>query len=104
MAERSSFDRKLVAIGMMLIEKRKALGASYGSRERFIEERSKEIFGGHPWISCRHLANLEAGKNWMSVEMLIKQAYALEMDPKELFEEILKIYSEQPESLDILNT
>lgn len=93
MAERGRYDEKLVRIGDFLRAKREALGKKYGSRERFIEQRSMEILGGEPWISCRHLASIEGGKNWMSVEMLIKHAYALEMDPVELFQEILEIYS-----------
>lgn len=92
-AERNTYDDKLVKIGILLREKRKALGRRYGSRESFIEQRSLEILGGEPWISCRHLANLESGKNWLSVEMLIKHAYALEMNPVELFQEILEIYN-----------
>lgn len=76
------------------MEKRKALGKRYSSRERFIAERSLELYEEEPWISCRHLANLETGKNWIGVEMLIKHAYALEVDPVELFREILKLYNE----------
>ncbi len=93
MSEKKEYNQKLVKVGALLLEKRKALGP-YGSREAFIEKRSQELFGGEPWISCRHLASLEAGKNWASVEMLIKHAYALEADPVELFREILRIYTQ----------
>ena len=92
MAEKKNYDQKLVEIGEMLANKRRALGKQYSSREKFIEQRSLELFGGEQWISTRHLANIELGKNWISVEKLISHAYALEMDPKTLFEEILKIY------------
>lgn len=95
MAERKGYDQKLVEIGKMLYEKRKALGKAYQSREKFIEQRSLEIFGGEPWISERHLANLELGKNWIGLEMLIHHAYALEMEPRELFAEILNIYNRE---------
>lgn len=94
MAEKKSYDQKLVNIGKYLAQKRKALGKQFETRDKFIELRSDEIFNGVPWISSRHLANIELGKNWLSLEMLIKHAYALEMDPNELFLEILRIYRE----------
>lgn len=93
MAEKKEYNRLLVDIGIMLEEKRKSLGKPYNSRESFIENRSVEIFNNVPWISQRHLANLERGKNWISVELLIHHAYALEMDPMDLFKEILRIYN-----------
>lgn len=93
MAEKKNYDQKLVKIGEMLINKRKSLGNQYRSRENFIEQRSLELFNGEQWISLRHLTNIELGKNWISIEKLILHAYALEMDPKELFEEILNIYN-----------
>lgn len=93
MAERDGYDGKLVKIGNLLREKRIALGKRYSSREKFIAERSLELYEEEPWISCRHLANLERGKNWLSVELLIKHAYALEMNPVDLFREILEIYN-----------
>ena len=93
MAERNEYDQKLDKIGQLLMEKRKALGKRYNSREKFIDNRSEEIFAGEAWISCRHLASIESGKNWMSVEMLIKHAYALEIHPVDLFREILDIYN-----------
>lgn len=92
MAERKEYDHGLVNIGMMFVEKRKALGKPYHIRASFIEKRSAEIFNNIPWISQRHLASLERGKNWISVELLIQHAYALEMDPTDLFKEILEVY------------
>ena len=93
MSEKQNYNEQLVKVGNLLMKKRKALGKRYGSRENFIAERSLELFGGDPWISCRHLANVESGKNWISVEMLIKHSYALEEDPVDLFYEILKEYN-----------
>lgn len=93
MSEKRDYNEPLVRVGSMLMKKRKALGKRYSSRDNFITERSLELFGGDPWISCRHLASIEGGKNWISVEMLIKHAYALEEDPVDLFREILKAYN-----------
>lgn len=94
MAERKETDKALVKIGQMLVRKRKALGKNYYSREKFIYNRSFEIFGGKQWISTRHLSNVELGKNWISIEKLIVLAEALEVDPVELFGEIIEIYKE----------
>ena len=92
MSEKKGYDPRLVRIGTLLTEKRKALGKQYHSREHFIEERARELFGGDAWISLRHLSNIEAGKNWISLELLIQHAAALEIDPAELFTEILRAY------------
>lgn len=94
MAEIKEYNPKLAEIGNLLKAKREALGSRYKSRDKFITERSTELFAGEPWISWRHLTNLENGKNWPSLEMLIKHAYALEVDPVELFREILEIYNQ----------
>lgn len=94
MAEKKQYSNKLVEIGKLLTSKRKLLGPQYSTREKFIEKRSEELFAGEQWISPRHLANIELGKNWLSIEKLIMHAYALEMDPVELFREILAIYSD----------
>ena len=94
MSERDIYDPRLVRIGELLVQKRKALGTNYRSRENFIHQRSREVFDGVPWISVRHLSSLESGKNWISIEMLIQHAYALEMDPVELFRELLQAYQE----------
>ncbi len=86
------YDEKLVKIGELLKSKR--LNISKDSRESFISERSDTLFGSENWISLRHLANLEEGKNLPSIEMLIKLAAAFETDPVDLFEQIFKILNE----------
>lgn len=92
MVERKQDDLRLVKIGQLLLEKRKLLGKNYSSREKFIYSRSKELFGGKDWISIRHLTNLELGKNLPSINILITLSYAYEIDPIELFSEILAVY------------
>ena len=92
MVERKQDDLRLVKIGQLLLEKRKLLGRNYSSREKFIYSRSKELFGGKDWISIRHLTNLELGKNLTSNNMLITLSYSYEIDPIELFSEILAVY------------
>ena len=92
MVERKQDDLRLVKIGQLLLENRKLLGKNYSSREKFIYSRSKELFGGKDWISIRHLTNLELGKNLPSINMLITLSYAYEIDPIELFSEILAVY------------
>lgn len=92
MAERKKYDPGLVKVGELFTEKRKALGTYYKSRESFIDRRSIELFGGDNWISPRHLANLESGKNWISIEKLLVLATALEENPVDLFEEIINTY------------
>ena len=92
MAERKNYDENLVNVGKMLTDKRKSLGERYRSREKFIALRSNELFGPEDWISLRHLANIESGKNWISIEKLLLLAPALEEDPVDLFEEILAAY------------
>ena len=94
MSEKKGYNEKLVKIGEMLTKKRKALGTNYKNREKFIELRSYELFGGNAWISARHLANVELGKNQISIEKLIELAAALEENPVALFEEIVEIYKE----------
>lgn len=92
MAERTKQSEALLEIGRLFEQKRKALGKQYKSRERFIYNRSDELFGSEDWISLRHLYNIEHGKNWISIEKLIMLADALEEDPADLFDEIVKIY------------
>ena len=66
------------------------MGKNIGnSRKRFIEQISTKYFDGEDWISERHLINLENGKNLISIELLLKFATALEVEPKELFAEII---------------
>lgn len=93
MAERKKFDPGLQKVGELIKEKRIALGADYKTREKFIERRSIELFGGADWISLRHLANLELGNNWISIEKLIVLATALEQDPVDLFAEMVDTYN-----------
>ena len=92
MAERIKQSEALTKIGILFEQKRKALGKQYKSRERFINNRSDELFGSEDWISLRHLCNIERGKNWISIEKFIKLADALEEDPGDLFNEIVAIY------------
>lgn len=92
MSERKGYNPRLIAVGQLLSTKRKDLGPLYKTREVFIELRSSELFGGDDWISPRHLANIELGKNWISIEKLLVLAPALEEDPVDLFKEIIDIY------------
>lgn len=92
MAEKIGKSEALVQIGKLFEQKRKALGSRYKSREQFIDHRSQELFGAEEWISLRHLCNIEAGKNWVSMEKFIMLADALEVDPVDLFREVLRIY------------
>lgn len=92
MAEKARQSEALIKIGKLFEQKRKALGKQYKSREQFIYNRSDELFGSKDWISLRHLCNIERGKNWISIEKLIMLADALEEDPGDLFNEIVKIY------------
>lgn len=89
MPKRKNYDYRMIKIGDLLREKRLAI--SKESRESFIEERSKTMFGDDDWISLRYLANIESGNNLPSIEMLIKLAIAYETDPVELFESIYEI-------------
>ena len=89
MSERKQYDDGLIRVGLLLANKRKSLGEPYQTREAFIDLRSVELFDGEPWISIRHLANIESGKNWISIEKLFALAIALEEDPVDLFEEII---------------
>lgn len=92
MAEKITKNDALIKIGKLFEQKRKALGKLYKSRERFIYNRSDELFGSEDWISLRHLYNIEHGKNWISIEKFILLADALEEDPGNLFNEIVAIY------------
>lgn len=94
MAEKNIKSEALIRIGKLFEQKRKALGERYSSRQRFIYNRSDELFGSEDWISLRHLCNIENGKNWISIEKLIILAAALEEDPRDLFNEIVAIYQE----------
>ena len=86
MAEKTKQSEALTKIGKLFEQKRKALGKQYKSREQFIYNRSDELFGSEDWISLRHLCNIEHGKNWIML------SDALEENPVDLFDEIVKIY------------
>lgn len=92
MAEKKESCEALIKIGSLFEQKRKALGGQYRTREKFIYNRSEEIFGFDDWISLRHLCNIEKGKNWISIEKFILLAEALEEDPCDLFCELVEIY------------
>lgn len=94
MSERKKYDPGLVKVGEILKEKRRALGNEYKTREKFIELRSTELFNNNDWISPRHLANIESGKNWISIEKLMILSAALEENPVDLFDEIIHAYRE----------
>lgn len=85
----NDYNRKLKNIGLLFQEKRWII--SNESRKTFIDDRSDHIFDNEEWISLRYLINIETGKNLPSIEMLIKLAIALEVNPVELFESIYKI-------------
>ena len=95
MEERKKFDKGLINVGDLITKKRKALGSRYSTRSNFIETRSQELFSSEDWISLRHLANIETGKNWISIEKLLLLATALEEDPVDLFEEIITAYKKK---------
>ena len=95
MSERLRYDIGLVRVGEYLSGLRKALGSKYANREKFVDFRSDELFGGEPWISSRYLASIELGKNWISIEKLLVLAQALEIDPVDLFKRILEIYMDK---------
>lgn len=92
MSEKSEQSETLIKIGKLIESKRKSLGKEYSSREKFINNRSDELFDSQDWISLRHLCNIENGKNWISIERLIILSDALEIDPIVLFSEIVEIY------------
>ena len=94
MSEIKTYNRKLKKIGEMLKSKRLELGESYKNREEFIDLRKMELFGDQDWMSPRHLASIELGNNWISIEKLILLSSALEQDPVDLFAEIVRIYQE----------
>lgn len=84
----------IIKTGQYIRRKRLSLGPEFKNREFFIEDRSKNLFDYEDWISSRYFASIELGKNQMSIEKLIQIAYALEMDPVEMFGEILQIYQQ----------
>jgi transcriptional regulator with XRE-family HTH domain len=99
MSERKKKDDWIQKTGQMLRDKRMALGKEFKSREFFVEDRSEKLFNYDDWISSRYLASIELGNNQLSIEKLIKLAYALEIDPVELFSEIVRIYQEKQDDV-----
>lgn len=99
MSERKKKDDWIQKTGQMLRDKRMAMGKEFKSREFFVEDRSEKLFNYDDWISSRYLASIELGNNQLSIEKLIKLAYALEIDPVELFSEIVRIYQEKQDDV-----
>lgn len=99
MSERKNKDEWIQKVGLMIRDKRMALGKEFKSREFFVEDRSEKLFNYDDWISSRYLASIELGNNQLSIEKLIKLAYALEIDPVELFSEIVKIYQQTQDDI-----
>lgn len=99
MSERKKKDDWIQKTGQMLRDKRMALGKEFKSRDFFVEDRSEKLFNYDDWISSRYLASIELGNNQLSIEKLIKLAYALEIDPVELFSEIVRIYQEKQDDV-----
>ena len=99
MSERKKKDDWIQKTGQMLRDKRMALGKEFKHREFFVEDRSEKLFNYDDWISSRYLASIELGNNQLSIEKLIKLAYALEIDPVELFSEIVRIYQEKQDDV-----
>lgn len=89
--KREKYDEALIRVGEVLEGHRKEIYRGK-SRKWFIEEQGEVCFNDTEWISERHLTNLEKGKNWISIECLLKLATALNKDPVELFEEIVKAW------------
>ena len=94
MSERKQKHVWIEKVGQLIREKRYALGIEFRSREFFVSDRSENLFEYEDWISSRYLASIELGNNQMSIEKLIQISYALEVDPIDLFAEIVKIYQD----------
>lgn len=94
MSERKQKKAWIEKVGLLIREKRYALGHEFQSREFFVADRSENLFEYEDWISSRYLASIELGNNQMSIEKLIQIAYALEVDPIHLFAEIVIIYQQ----------
>ena len=92
MSERKQKEAWIEKVGLLVRDKRYALGSEFRSREFFVADRSENLFKYEDWISSRYLASIELGNNQMSIEKLIQIAYALEVDPIDLFADIVKLY------------
>lgn len=80
--------QKLKKVGTLLLEKRHMF--SKATRAQFIENRA-EYFDDENWITEEYLSSLEEGRVLPSVDVLIKLAQAVDVDPIRLFEEVYKI-------------
>lgn len=98
MSEKKKKEGWIIKMGQAIRDKRIALGKEFENREFFVEDRSEKLFDYEDWISTRYLASIELGNNQLSIEKLIKLAYALEIDPVGLFADIVKIYQEEHNS------
>lgn len=84
-------------IGKILHQHRLQLTDIPNQRMAFISDRDTRLFnweytdenGEGSWISEKTLMNYELGKNIPSLKYLKRLAYAYEMEPVELFAEIL---------------
>lgn len=84
-------------IGKILRHHRLQLTDIPNERAKFIADRDSRLFnweytddtGEGSWISEKTLMNYELGKNVPSLKYLKRLAYAYEMEPVELFIEIL---------------
>lgn len=101
MSEKKLFNFRDKKIGNTIRTHRHNLGDGYKTLEAFVYNRVTELFDDDQWISVRHLSNIELGKNTLTIDKLIALADALEVDPMELFEEILLIYRQQEKDLDL---
>ena len=101
MSEKKLFNFRDKKIGNTIRTHRHNLGDGYKMLEAFVYNRATELFDDDQWISVRHLSNIELGKNTLTIDKLITLADALEVDPMELFEEILLIYRQQEKDLDL---
>lgn len=95
MSERKKKEVWLQKVGQLICEKRYLLGKEFQNREFFIQDRSENLFQYNEWISLRYLNSIEHGNNQMSIEKLIQIAFALEVDPLELFSDVLNIYRQE---------
>ncbi|MBR2491068.1 MAG: XRE family transcriptional regulator [Ruminiclostridium sp.] len=92
MSEKKKKEEWLELVGHRIREMRYSMGKEFRSREFFVQNRSESLFNYEDWISSRYLASIELGNNQLSIEKLIRLAFALEVEPIELFAEIVEIY------------
>lgn len=87
--ERKLSNNELKKIGNLIKNKRISLDKACKTREGFLNYTSNFLTAD--WISTRYLSSIEEGKNMISIQMLINLSYALQMEPEDLFKEILNI-------------